>query len=33
MCYWLISDMSMQDLSEFKRLLSEQIATDMQRQS
>jgi len=25
--------MSMQDLTEFKRLLSEQIATDMQRQS
>lgn len=33
MCYWLISDMNMQDLTEFKRLLSEQIATDMKQQS
>lgn len=28
MCYWLISDMNVQDLTEFKRLLSEQIAKD-----
>jgi len=31
MCYWLISDMSMQNLTEFKRLLSEQIATDIKQ--
>ena len=31
MCYWVISDMNAQDLTEFKRLLSEQIAKDNTR--
>jgi mycothiol system anti-sigma-R factor len=31
MCYWVISDMNAQDLSEFKRLLSEQIEKDSKR--
>jgi anti-sigma factor RsiW len=28
MCYWVISDMNIQDLSEFKRLLVTQIEND-----